>query len=313
MHAENRLALAGVSIPAMGIGAWAWGDRWIWEYGQGAYTDQDLQAAFDFLIEAGLNFFDTAELYGFGRSETLLGQFSHHISADVLIATKYMPLPWRLRQQNLSDALTHSLKRLGRSYVDLYQIHAPLPPRSIETWMDALALEVERGRARAVGVSNFNPEQTMRSHAALQARGFPLASNQVEYSLLNRKIERTGLLALCQELDITVIAYSPLSMGLLTGKYTPEHRPSGGRGRRFSREYLADIQPLLQRMDAIGEAHGGKSIAQVALNWVRARGAVPIPGVKNLKQAKENSAALDWQLRAAEVQELDQISDHFST
>lgn len=309
---QSRQFLAGLNLPPIGIGTWAWGDRWIWDYGRGGFTDEDLRAAFDFLIEAGLNFFDTAEVYGRGRSETLLGEFSRRTSSDVFIATKFMPYPWRLRKESLSQALTRSLERLGRAQVDLYQIHVALPPIPIETWMDALATEVEQGRVRAVGVSNFNPQKTMRAHAALHARGVSLASNQVEFSLLDRKIERNGLLAICQELGITVIAYSPLAMGLLTGKYTAEHRPTGVRGRRFPKNYLQDIQPLLGRMQAIGASHGGKPAAQVALNWVRAKGAIPIPGVKNLDQAKENYAALTWQLSEWEVEELDQLSDSLS-
>ena len=130
-------------------------------------------------------------------------------------------------------ALRHSLDRLGLESVDLYQMHWPFPPVSIDTWMDAMADAVQAGLIRAVGVSNYNAEQTRRAHDALAKRGVPLASNQVDYSLLQRKPETNGLLALCKQLNVTLIAYSPLAQGLLTGKYTPQNPPPGLRGRRY--------------------------------------------------------------------------------
>jgi aryl-alcohol dehydrogenase-like predicted oxidoreductase len=148
----------------------------------------------------------------------------------------------------------------------------------------------------------------LRAHEVLAKRGVPLASNQVEYSLLNRKVERNGVLGRCHELGATVIAYSPLAKGALTGKYTPEHPPSGLRRRMFSRERLASIQPLIGLLREIGTAHGGKTPAQVSLNWLLCKAVVPIPGAKNGRQAAENAAALGWRLSAAEVAALDQAS-----
>jgi aryl-alcohol dehydrogenase-like predicted oxidoreductase len=137
----------------------------------------------------------------------------------------------------------------------------------------------------------------------------PLASNQVHYSLLNRGIERSGLLALCRELGVTVIAYSPLEKGMLTGKYTPDNLPGGLRNRMYQRAYLERIRPLIQRLRELGEAHGGKSPAQVALNWIICKGAIPIPGAKNARHARDNAGALGWRLSDDEVAELDHLSD----
>jgi aryl-alcohol dehydrogenase-like predicted oxidoreductase len=307
---QERIALgsSGPLISPLGIGTWAWGDRWFWGYGRGGYTDADLQAAFEVSRGAGINFFDTAELYGRGRSERLLGQFVRPESEHVVVATKFFPYPWRLRQKSLLSALQGSLSRLGLAQVDLYQMHWPYPPLPIETWMGGLADAVEAGLVRTVGVSNYSPEQTRRAQTALAQRGILLASNQVQYSLLHRHPERTGLLDLCRQQNITLIAYSPLAQGLLTGKYTPENPPPGLRGRRVKREYLVQIQSLVGLLHEIGEAHGNKTPAQVALNWVICKGAVPIPGAKNAHQAQDNVGALGWHLSDQEVAALDAAS-----
>ena len=206
-------------------------------------------------------------------------------------------------------ALRESLNRLGLSQVDLYQIHFPYSPVSVETWMDALADAVEAGLTRAVGVSNFSPSQTMRAHAALARRGVPLASNQVEYSLLDRKPETSGLIKVCRDLGVTIIAYSPIAKGMLTGKYTPDNMPPGMRRRMYNRNYLVRIQPLIDLLKEIGQAHDGKTPSQVSLNWLMCKGAVPIPGAKNLRQAQENFGALGWRLTDEEVAKLDEISE----
>ncbi len=200
------LGKTDIRIPPLGIGCWQWGDRFIWGYGGGTYSDTDIRAAFDAAIAGGVNFFDSAEIYGFGRSETLLGQFISETNANVIVATKFAPLPWRLTRGSLRGRLEKSLKRLGLARVDLYQVHFPMPPIPVETWADALADVVEAGLTRAVGVSNYSTAQMRRAHKVLAQRGIPLASNQVEYSLLNRAPERNGLLDACRELGVTLIA-----------------------------------------------------------------------------------------------------------
>jgi aryl-alcohol dehydrogenase-like predicted oxidoreductase len=304
-----RFGSSELRISPLGVGTWAWGDRLFWGYGRGGYTDTDLESAFQVSRAAGINFFDTAEVYGRGRSERLLGQFVRDAGDHVVVATKFFPYPWRWRRGCLLRALRGSLERLGLDQADLYQIHWPYPPVPIETWMAGLADAVEAGLVRAVGVSNYSPEQTRRAHAALSERGVPLVSNQVQYSLVHRQPEHNGLLDVCRELSVAVIGYSPLAMGVLTGKYTPENPPPGMRGRRYRGEYLTQVQPLIARLREIGQARGGVTPAQVALNWVMCKGAVPIPGAKNARQAEDNVGALGWCLSSEEVAALDAASE----
>jgi aryl-alcohol dehydrogenase-like predicted oxidoreductase len=310
------LGSTDIRISPLGLGTWQWGDRMMWGYGK-TYTDSDLHEAFHVSLQSGVNFFDTAEVYGKGRSEQLLGACLQEarqspLVAPLVVATKFMPYPWRLRKGALLSKLRGSLARLRLERVDLYQIHWPFRPVAIETWADALADAVEAGLTRAVGVSNYNSAQMLRAHSALSKRGVPLASNQVEFHLLNRRVEREGLLKLCRELGVTMIAYSPLAKGMLTGKYTPQTRPPGLRSYLFRRAQLGKIQSLIQLLRAIGKAHDGKSPAQVALNWVMSKGAVPIPGAKHAKQAQENAAALGWRLAEAEIAALDAESQKLS-
>ncbi len=306
------LGKTNVRVTPVGLGAWQWGDTMMWNYGSG-YGEAEIRAAYDAAIAAGINFFDTAELYGRGKSERYLGQFVDRVNPPV-IATKFAPLPWRLSKGKLLDALKASLERLGVAQVDLYQVHFPLPPRSVETWADGLADAVHGKLARAVGVSNYNVEQMRKAHTVLARRGVPLATNQVEYSLLERKPERSGLVQAAQELGVTLIAYSPLRKGLLTGKYGSGNPPPGTRGRLFRGKALEVADKVNALLKEIGEAHasgpeGSKTPAQVALNWLTCKGAVPIPGAKNARQAEQNAGALGWRLTDEEVQRLDAATE----
>ena len=291
----------------IGVGAWSWGDRFFWNYG-GSFSDADIEAAFRSSTEKGINFFDTAEVYGQGRSELILGRLINNSTKPSFIATKYFPYPWRLTKNSLHTALKGSLKRLQMDCVSLYQIHWPASLISLDILMNSLADEVNAGKTVAVGVSNFNRNRTQRAYTALAKYNIPLASNQVEYHLLNRHIEKNGLLGRCQELGVRVIAYSPLAQGLLTGKYSPENPPPGIRGRRYA-NLLKEIKPLIELMTEIGKGHGDKTPSQVALNWLICKGALPIPGAKNLAQVQQNNGSIGWRLTEAEVSSLDTASD----
>ena len=298
-----------IRISPLGLGTGQWGDRMMWGYGK-THTDSDIREAFQASLQSGITFFDTAEVYGKGRSEELLGAFLKDAGQSLLgpplvVATKFMPYPWRLQKGALLSALRASLARLRLEHVDLYQIHWPFRPVPVEVWANALADAVAAGLTRAVGVSNYNSAEMLRAHTALAKRGVALASNQVEFHLLKRRVELKGMLKLCHELGVTLIAYSPLAKGMLTGKYSPQVRPLGLRRYLFRRARLLKIQPLTQLLRAIGQTHDGKSPAQVALNWLICKGAVPIPGAKNARQVKENAGALGWRLAEHEIAALD--------
>lgn len=307
-----QLGPNGPQIPAIGLGTWAWGDSLFWGYGKN-YGESDLQAAFTASLEAGVNLFDTAEIYGFGESEKLLGRFNRATNSPVLFATKYFPLPWRFNGAAVADALTASLKRLQVPQIELYQVHWPFDFfMGQETLMNALADEVEQGRIKAVGVSNYSAAQMRKAYSLLSARGIPLAANQVQYSLLNRQIESNGVLDTARELDLVIFAYSPLAQGLLTGKYglASDQKPVGARqlDPRFSRDGLAKIESLVTDLRDIG-AECDRTPAQVALNWLICQGnVVAIPGAKNAKQASQNAKALGWAMGETHLARLDAAS-----
>jgi aryl-alcohol dehydrogenase-like predicted oxidoreductase len=306
--ATTTLGTTGIEVTPIGFGTWAWGDSLFWGYGKD-YGEAELKQAFQKAIDKGITFLDTAEIYGLGKSEELIGKFIKETNAHTQIASKYMPLPWRFRTEDVTDALTASLKRLRMPSIDLYQVHWPFPSLlNQEGLMNALADEVEQGRIKAVGVSNYNAEQLREAHKLLARRGVPLAVNQMRYSLITREIETNGVLNTARELEITTLAYSPLAQGLLTGKYTATNTPSGARSidQRFKGAGLRKIQPLLEKLSELGEKYG-KTQAQVALNWLMCQpGVIPIPGIKNASQVEQNAGALGWELSTTEVAELRQ-------
>ncbi len=293
-----QLGQDGPEIQPLGIGTRTWG------YGEDA-ADSNRRDAFTASLNAGVTLFDTAEIYAMGKSEKLLGSFMNGKENEVFVMTKYAPFPWRFGRQNLIKALRRSLQRLSIDQVDLYMIHWPYTLTSIETLMAGLADAVEAGLTKTVGVSNFSPAQMQRAYDYLAKRDIPLASNQVAFSLLKRDSETNGLLDLCHQMDVKLVAYAPLASGLLTGKFTIDQPPRGILGLRRGKRSIARMQPLLIQLREIGEAHEGKTPGQVALNWVIAKGAIPIPGAKDAKQAEENVGALGWSLTEVEVSSLD--------
>ena len=313
MNTTMPLGRSALSVSRLGIGAMTWGQatgiqRWLpaqSAYG-GAHGADAEQQAFATSLAAGVTFFDTAAMYSAGASEQRLGELAH--GTTVVLATKFPPSPFS-GAGSLERALDDSLARLGRSRIDLYQHHFPVAWISIPRVMEFLADAVAAGKVTAVGVSNYSAAQLRMAHAALAQRDVPLASTQVEYSLLHRQPEVNGVLEACRELGITLIAYQPLASGRLTGKYgAGAGRPGCGGGRRPLGSELAAIQPVVQLLQEIGQGYD-KSAAQVALRWlIDSAGVVPIPGAKNGQQASDNAGALTFSMTAAEVAALDQAT-----
>ncbi len=309
------LGRTNLTVSPLCIGTWAWGDSFFWSFGK-EYNETDLKQAFDNAIAAGVTFFDTAEIYGLGKSEQFLGQFMRQTDQPIQIATKYMPLPWRFSAQAVHDAVTESLKRLGVNSVALYQVHMPFDFfMGKKTLMEALAEEVKQGRIGAIGVSNYSADQMREAQGYLAAKGVPLAVNQVRYSLITREIEANGIFNTAKELGVTILAYSPLAQGLLTGKYKPENADSVTGARkldpRFSRQGLEKLMPVIDRLTQIGAKYD-RTPAQVALNWLIAQGnVIPIPGAKNASQAQQNAGAIGWAMEPEEVEQLDVLTQSY--
>ncbi len=310
----DRHILGGseVSIPPLGVGTWAWGDRSTW--GMGGYdaglTRASIAEAWNASIDAGVTLFDTAETYGGGESERIIGQLvagDPGRAASAVIATKFMPMPWKVQvERSLLKSLRASLDRLGLPAVDLYQIHGPISLRSHAALADALAAAHGEGLVKAVGVSNYSAQETRSMAAALGKNDMQLATNQIEFSLLRRSPETGGLLAACAESGVLPLAYSPIGQGRLTGKYSTANPPPGKR--QFSNHPMAVVEAVVAELRGVGEKHGGKLPSQVALNWVMTKGAVPIPGAKNRRQAEENAGALGWSMDEEDVSRLDAVS-----
>jgi len=303
------LAGSDVRVPALGVGTWAWGDRSTW--GMGGYdsdlTRTSIEEAWAASIDAGVTLFDTAEVYGKGESERIIGSLLRDDptrAASAVIATKFMPQPWKLDVKgSLLRSLRASLERLGVPAVDLYQIHGPISLRGHAALAEALAGAHQAGLVKAVGVSNYSVKETRAIDAELRKRDLRLATNQIEFSLLRRSPETGGLLAACAELGVVPLAYSPIGQGRLTGKYSAANPPPGKRN--FSNHPMEVVDRIVAELRTIGEKHGGKTPSQVALNWIIAKGAVPIPGAKNRAQADDNAGALGWSVDADDLAALD--------
>jgi len=316
LDCRRRLAIPKLGqsllyVPRLGVGAMTWGaptGRARLNPAKLAYGGADSAAeeakAFEASIMAHVNLFDTASAYSHGAAEIRLGELAK--GRDAIIASKFPVNFGTFDAATFPEQLEASLKRLERGSIDLYQHHHP-GHTDIELLMERMADAVEAGKIRAVGVSNYSAEQMRRANAVLSRRGIPLASNQVQYSLLHRRPEVDGVLETCRELGVTLIAYSPLAMGMLSGKYSQGERARGVRkfmpifmwgGRRKAR-------PLVEILRRISGRYGA-SPAQVALNWLIANPLVlPIPGAKNGRQAADNAGALKFSLTADEVAELD--------
>lgn len=307
--ATLALGQTGLRVSRLGIGVMVWGDmsKARWSPARNAYgpssSKEEQREALELSLAAGVNLLDTAAMYGKGASERRVGELTE--GKDVVVGTKF-PARVFAGPGSLPATLDASRARLRRSVVDLYQAHYPYRWMSIPRLMNLMADAVEAGKVRAVGVSNYSAAQMLTAHAVLSERGIPLASNQVQYSLLHREPEVNGVLDTCRELGVTLIAYMPLASGALTGKYSAAHRPAGWR--RYMRVFRGDGLVRLERITAalrdVAQRHG-RTPSQVALRWlIQQDNVLPIPGAKNGRQATENAAALSFLLSESEMDAL---------
>ncbi len=295
-------------ISVIGLGTWQFGSR---EWGYGAvYAASEAPTIVRRALELGVTLFDTAELYGFGRSERILGSALREAGAleTSFVATKLFPaLPVAPVVEQRAVA---SANRLGVRQIDLYQVHQPHPLMRDTTTMRGMAALQRVGLVDAVGVSNYSLE---RWQAAEEALGAPVLSNQVEFSLLQPRAERE-LLPHAVKNDRLVIAYSPLAMGVLSGRYTRERRPASWVRTAhplFLPDNLDAARPVLNVLRDVAAAHDA-SPAQIALAWViRHPNVVAIPGASSVAQLESNVAAADIELTDEEYGALKTASDAF--
>lgn len=320
MTTRRRLGGTEIEVTAVGLGCWQFSAGKglagkYWEAIRQPIVDQVVEAS----LAGGINWFDTAEMYGNGASERALAaalKRSGKANGDVIIATKWWPI-FRTAG-SIKSTIQQRLSYLAPFAIDLHQVHNPMSFSSVESEMDAMADLMEDGKIRAVGVSNFGAARMHRANAALARRGIALASNQVKYSLLDRHVESNGTLAAAKDMGVTLIAYSPLEQGLLTGKY---HQQPGLIGKRpgprkwmksFRAQGLERSRPLIEELAKVALAHGATA-GQIALAWLYqfSPNVVVIPGASRIEQAVENRGALELQLSPDELDRIDHLSRRF--
>lgn len=278
--------------------------------------DVDLQRTFNLAVDNGINLFDTADSYGTGRlngqSEKLLGKFirqykgNKRIKGNIVIATKFAAYPWRLTPGQFVKACKSSMERMQIDQIGIGQLHwstANYAPLQEQALWDGLVAMYDKGLVQAVGVSNYGPKQLVKIYEYLKARGVPLCSAQVQFSLISMGENQREIKTICDSLGIRLISYSPLGLGMLSGKYSPTKLPRGPRAILF-RQILPGLEPLLRSLKEIAQKRS-KTVPQVAINWCICMGTVPIPGVKTVKQAQENLGSLGWRLSTGELLQLE--------
>ena len=319
--ALRRLGASELMVSPIGLGCWQFskgrglsGRYWA------SLDDAEIERILAAALAGGINWFDTAEAYGRGASEKALAKGLAALGkapGEVVIADKWHPV--LRRSSSITRTIGTRLAHLSPYPIDLYQIHNPLSVSSIGAQMKAMARLFEAGKIRAVGVSNFSRRQMEQAHRALRPLGLPLVSNQVRYSLLDRRIETNAVLAAAKDLGVTIIAYSPLAQGILSGRFHDEPHLARRLGgfRKFMPEFrpagLAKSRPVVESLRRIAASHGATA-TQVAINWLIAfhgDTVVAIPGASRAAQVDDFAAASAFALTAEERDELDRVSSPF--
>ena len=322
MEIYRNLGKSDLKITPIGLGCWQFskGNNFagkFWPVLEDEVTDHIVSLS----LEGGINWFDTAELYGKGASEKGLAGSLQKLGkkpGEVIIATKWWPM-FRTAS-NILKTIDERIEALSPYPIDLYQVHQPFGFSSEVKEMEAMAKLVKTNKIRYIGVSNFSAKKMRNAWETLQKEGIQLVSNQVRYSLLDRKIESNGILDTAKELGITIIAYSPLAQGLVTGKfhdnpellknigyrkYMPAFKPSG----------LAKSKPVVDLVKKLSASYS-VTPSQIALNWLiyyHGETVVAIPGATKEKHAQENTGAMKFRLSPEDLSALNEASRGFTT
>ena len=319
------LGTSEIEITKIGLGCWQFsggsggvGGRY-WP----SLSPETMNEIVQIALEGGINWFDTTEAYGAGKSERNLANALHAAgmkNSDVVIATKWWPFPRRAR--SIRKTIDKRLDYLDGFDIDLYQVHQSFSLSSTKALMDAMADLVEKGKIRSIGVSNWSANKMRKAHQILEEKyGLPLVSNQVKYSLLDRKIETNGVLETAKELGITIIAYSPLEQGLLTGRFheDPSLIKKFGRMRKMMsfwlrpKRKLKRTRPLIDTLGEIAQVHNATT-AQISLNWLidfHDDSVVAIPGASKASQMEQNIGAMRVKLSKDEMSRIDELTKQF--
>eukprot|EP00040_Diaphanoeca_grandis_P027465 m.156408 g.156408 ORF g.156408 m.156408 type:complete len:361 (+) comp30992_c0_seq2:280-1362(+) len=304
-----------VSVP-LSLGTLQWGTTPIDERyinSKGCIKESTAQEITNEFCDAKVTLFDTAEGYGGGTSEKRLGRtvtraFGNSSVEFSLLMTKFLPTFWRHSHACFENALRASLLRLGVDCCPIYLIHTPIHWRPIEYWIQAAAICKKKGLLTAVGLSNCNAEQVRRAVRAGETYGVPVVVNQVLFSLFDYQSDALQkMAATCRDLDVTIIAYSPLGQGLFTDGLSEATLSSNRTAKMLGIQWGA-LQPLRASIRRIADAHGGRTMAQVSLNWCISHGTIPLVGCRSLNQARDSLACLEWTLTSEEVLELDNLA-----
>jgi aryl-alcohol dehydrogenase-like predicted oxidoreductase len=310
---RRKLGYTDLKLTTIGLGTWAMGGPW--QFGWGPQDDGEAIAAILTALEVGINWIDTAPVYGCGHSEELVGKALKQTSQKPFIATK-CGLLWNdkrekvscLKSQSIREECHASLRRIGVEVIDLYQMHWPEPDEDVEQAWEEMARLQQQGKVRYVGVCNFNVTQLDRIREIA-----PVASLQPPYSMICRDIEK-DLLPYCKKNNIGVVAYSPMQRGLLTGRFSQERLaglPLDDHRRRspeFQEPQFSATLQLVDQLRHIAERNG-RTLAQLAISWVLRRSEVTaaIVGARRPDQVAETAAASNWILAQEDIEEIEQL------
>jgi aryl-alcohol dehydrogenase-like predicted oxidoreductase len=310
---KRQLGYTDLKLTTIGLGTWAMGGPW--QFGWGPQDDGDAIAAILAALEEGINWIDTAPIYGCGHSEELVGKALKQIKTKPIVATK-CSLLWNEKREKVSclnaksirKECEASLKRLGIDTIDLYQMHWPEPDEDVEQAWEEMARLAEEGKVRYIGVSNFNIEQIKRVQKIA-----PVASLQPPYSMLRREVE-DELLDYCAENNIGVVVYSPMQRGLLTGKFSKQYlktlAPDDHRLRmpEFTEPVFSANLEFVEKLKPIAK-RSGRTIAQLAIAWVLRKPEVTaaIVGARRPEQIAETAGAGDWKLTEEDIKQIEKL------
>ena len=312
---KRRLGKTDYEITPIGLGAMEFsGNKGPIKYMLAPVPHAQQDEVIKIALDSGMNWIDTAEIYGSGESEKAVSrglQTAGKSAGEVFITTKWMPIARRAK--SMRKSATKSTERLAPYPIDLYLVHRPESLSSIKTQMEEMANLVDAGVIRAVGVSNFSASRMRRAHEALAERGIPLAANQMQFSLMKRDIETNGVLETAKELGITIIAYTPLGQGALTGKlhHNPNLLNDMPRLRRsMLQRRLKRTKALVETLESIGQEHNATA-AQIALSWTvtyHGETIVAIPGATKNYQAEDNANAMRISLTSEQREVISDLS-----